>query len=427
MTADQLVEKALAKAQGAQAWIVQSDATNVSYENDRLKSATSAQTTHISARVILNGKLGSSNTTDMDDADGVVERALEAAQFGSTAHFEFPAPAEPAAVKLYDAAVPVVSKETLVDIAGEMLAVVRESNPDILVDARAGKNVTKGEFANAAGVEFTTESSAFSVGVSGQWIRGTDILMAGEHFGWKKREIDHVKVAGKAVRWFELAEKGASVRSGDMPVVLTPEGVCIILLSLRMALNGKNVVLGSSPLKGKLGETIADERFCLSDDPLVDYGPASAQYDGEGVCHRRTPLVADGVLANFLYDLDSAGRAGTKTTGNGPGCGPTNLVVSPGETPYDQMIGSVNEGLLVHSVLGLGQGNPMNGDFSVNVQLGYKIESGKIAGRVKNVMLAGNVYDAIKNIDSIGDKSEWVWGSTLAPPVKIGKLSVVAK
>jgi len=91
------------------------------------------------------------------------------------------------------------------------------------------------------------------------------------------------------------------------------------------------------------------------------------------------------------------------------------------------MIGSVNEGLLVHSVLGLGQGNPMNGDFSVNVQLGYKIESGKIAGRVKNVMLAGNVYDAIKNIDSIGDKSEWVWGSTLAPPVKIGKLSVVAK
>jgi len=85
------------------------------------------------------------------------------------------------------------------------------------------------------------------------------------------------------------------------------------------------------------------------------------------------------------------------------------------------------EGLIVHDVLGLGQGNPMSGEFSVNLHLGYKIENGEIVGRVKDVMLAGNTYDALKNIAAIGDTAEWAGGSLLTPPIQIGKLSVVAK
>ena len=50
----------------------------------------------------------------------------------------------------------------------------------------------------------------------------------------------------------------------------------------------------------------------------------------------------------------------------------------------------------MHEYLGLGQGNPINGEFSVNLFLGYKIENGKLVGRVKDVMLAGNAFDALK-------------------------------
>ena len=77
--------------------------------------------------------------------------------------------------------------------------------------------------------------------------------------------------------------------------------------------------------------------------------------------------------------------------------------------------------------MGLGQGNPISGEFSVNVQLGYKIENGEIVGRVKNVMLAGNTYDAPRDIVAIGDNAQWVRGSLLTPPVQIGKLSVAAR
>jgi PmbA protein len=201
----------------------------------------------------------------------------------------------------------------------------------------------------------------------------------------------------------------------------------VLLFALRLGFNGKNVFLGASPLAGRLGEKIADEIFSITDNPLIDYAGGSGKYDDEGVPHQVTPLISDGVVKNFLYDLDTAGRAGAKSTGNGIGCNPTNLVVKEGDMSYEEMVKNTKEGLLVHDFMGLGQGNPISGEFSINVQLGYKIEHGEVVGRVKDVMLTGNTYDALRNIEAIGDEAEWARASLLTPPVKIGKLSVVAK
>ena len=92
MIARELVQRAVRKAQGAQATVSRSESTDVSFENDKLKSTQSSQRTQINVKVILDGKIGTSYTTDVSDIEGVVSRALEAAEFGSTAHFEFPAP-----------------------------------------------------------------------------------------------------------------------------------------------------------------------------------------------------------------------------------------------------------------------------------------------------------------------------------------------
>jgi PmbA protein len=427
MIVKRLIEKAMRKAQGAQATLGQSESTNVSFEDDKLKSAGAAQSTGMSVKVIVDGKIGLSHTTDIDDVDGVVARALEAAALGSPAHFEFPGPQEGPDVEVYDDAVLPVTKEEMVRIGAEMMSLVKGYRSDILVSAGAGKSVSKRQFANSAGIEYTTQTTSFGVGVHGQWIRGTDILMAGHSFGWKKREIDHAAIAWKAIELLRMAEKIAPIKSGTMPVIFTPEGVNVLLLALRLGLNGKNVFLGSSPLAGKLGQKIADETISITDNPLLDYAKSSGKYDGEGVPHQVTPLIEKGVVKNFLYDLDTAGRAGAKTTGNGVGCNPTNLVIKEGNTPYEEMMKNTKEGLLVHNVLGLGQGNPVSGEFSVNVQLGYKIENGEIVGRVKDVMLAGNTYEALKNIAAVGDKAEWAGGSLLTPPVQIAGLSVVAR
>ncbi|MBW1676023.1 MAG: TldD/PmbA family protein [Deltaproteobacteria bacterium] len=427
MTVNQLIEKAMVKAQGAQASLGKSESTGVSFENDKLKAVKSSQGTGMSVKVIVDGKIGTSHTTDRDDVDGVVERALEAAEFGSPAHFDFPGPQRGTEVRVCDDEVHPVTKEEMVSIGEEMISLVKDYNPDILLGAGAIKGVATSQFANSAGTVYSTETTNFAVWVDGQLVRGTDLLWAGHGFGWKKREIDHVEIAQKAIALFKMAENIAPVTSGDMPVIFTPEGVKVLLLALTLGVDGKNVVLGSSPLAGKLGKKIAHDSFTITDNPLIDYAGNSGMYDGEGVAHQVTPLVEDGILKNFLYDLDTAGRAGAKTTGNGVGCSPTNLVIKEGDTAYEDMVKHTREGLIVHDVLGLGQGNPMSGEFSVNLHLGYKIENGEIVGRVKDVMLAGNTYDALKNIAAIGDTAEWAGGSLLTPPIQIGKLSVVAK
>ena len=67
------------------------------------------------------------------------------------------------------------------------------------------------------------------------------------------------------------------------------------------------------------------------------------------------------------------------------------------------MVKSIDTGILVHYVMGLGQGNALAGEFSVNLELAFKIERGEIVGRVKDCMLAGNVYDALQDIAAVGN------------------------
>ena len=75
------MEKAAKRAQGAQATLTQSEATDVSFENDTLKSTQSSQRTEIDVRVIVDGRVGAATTTDTGDLDGVVARALESAAY----------------------------------------------------------------------------------------------------------------------------------------------------------------------------------------------------------------------------------------------------------------------------------------------------------------------------------------------------------
>ena len=426
MSLQELVERAMGRAEGVQATSTEFESSTVSFESDRLKSVRSAQSTAVTVRVVVDGKLGVSRSNDPDDREGVVDRALEAAEFGSPVHFSFPGPEPLPAVKVHDEAVPTVTPAEMVTLGEEMIARVKEYSPDILLGAGVGRSVGRHRLANSAGTNLSEESTSFSLGLHGQRVRGTDILWVGHGLSAKKRALDETAVTGRTIELFRMAEKIVPIGTGDMPVIFSPAGMGVLLLALRLGVNGKNVVLGSSPLAGKIGEKIADERLTIVDDPLVDFADGSSAYDGEGVPHRVTPLIEGGVMRNFLYDLDTAGRAETVSTGNGIGCGPTNIVVSEGETSYDEMIRSTKEGLIIHDVIGLGQGNPLSGEFSVNVNLGYKIENGEIVGRVKNVMLAGNTYEAIRKIDVIGDRAEWAGGRLLTPPVKISSLSVVA-
>ena len=91
------------------------------------------------------------------------------------------------------------------------------------------------------------------------------------------------------------------------------------------------------------------------------------------------------------------------------------------------MVGDIKEGLVVEMLMGAEQGNILGGDFSGNVLLGYKVESGKIVGRVKDTMVSGNVFPLLKNMAAIGSETRWVGSLVETPPLYFPSLSVATK
>jgi PmbA protein len=139
-------------------------------------------------------------------------------------------------------------------------------------------------------------------------------------------------------------------------------------------------------------------------------------------------------VAGFLYDLQTAALAGKKSTGNGsrsrgglPTPAPSAFTIAPGDTTFEEMVRDIKEGLVIEELMGASQGNILGGDFSGNVLLGYKVENGEIAGRVKDTMVSGNIYQVLKDIAAIGSESRWVGGFLQTPPLYCPALSVASK
>ncbi len=221
----------------------------------------------------------------------------------------------------------------------------------------------------------------------------------------------------------------------SLPVVFTPDGVAsALILPLMAAFNGRTVLEGASPIGDKTGQQVFDRKLCLWDDPTVAYRPSSRPCDDEGVSSWRTPLIEEGAVAGFLYDLQTAALANTRSTGNGsrrhgglPAPSPSAFIIAPGGTKFDEMVRDMKEGLVIEHLMGAEQGNILSGDFSGNVLLGYKVENGKIVGRVKNTMVSGNVYRILKQITAIGSETKWVGSFLQTPYIYCSDVAVASK
>jgi PmbA protein len=193
------------------------------------------------------------------------------------------------------------------------------------------------------------------------------------------------------------------------------------------------VLEGASPLGDKLGKQVFDNKLSLVDDATLAYRPTSRPCDDEGVASRRIPLINEGRVSSFLYDLKTAAKVGTVSTGSGgrggglPSPSYSALIFNPGDTAFEDMVADIKEGLIVEYLMGAGQSNVLGGDFSGNVLLGYKIEDGKIVGRVKDTMVSGNIYKVLKEVVAIGSDNRWVGDTMNTPSIYCPVLAVASK
>lgn len=429
-----LLSKVAKQADAAELFWITKQSTPVHFEANKLKEIQSRETSGIALRVIKDGKIGFASTTNLDDLHVLIDNALSISHFGPIAKLEFPSNMSYKSLEVFDPQIRQLSSEDLASYGRRLIDGALNYWPDVSWDATISKTQVTIGVMNTNGCNAEYAKSIFGMSLNGELIRGTDMLFVWDGYSSCKIEdlIDDVVLS--VSEQLDLATNTVPSPVGSLPVLFTPEAVASVLLSPILAgLNGKSISQGSSPLANKLGEQIIDSRFSLTDDPFIGMAPGSRIFDDEGVASKKVPLLVKGVVANFIYDLQTAAHANVETTasaerslGTPPSPGSAMLVVSEGDSSKDEIIKSIDNGLLVHGLLGAGQGNMLGGDFKANILLGYKIEGGKIVGRVKDTMISGNAYTALNNLIEISNKAEWVGGSLLTPFICCDGISVAS-
>jgi PmbA protein len=423
-------------AEEAEVFSVSSRATPIQFEANELKQVQTKESSSTALRIFREGRIGFATASGGGDWETLVDMAVETSQFGSAADFQFPSSRDYSEVRIFDSKVEEISMEKMVEIGKELIARIRGHTPDILCDVQVTKGVSSISLINSQSGEGRYDKSFFGISLEGILVRDTDMLFVGDSESSCRPDFIGIDGLADRVIWqLEMAKKKAAVSTKLLPVVFTPIGVASALLSpLVLAFNGKSVLEGASPLKDKLGEQVFDKKLSLWDDATIAYGVGSYPFDDEGVSGRRLPLVTNGVVTNFFYDLQTAALAGTKSTGSGQRAGGgfprpniSSLILSGGDVSFQAMVEDMKEGLIVEQVMGAEQGNILGGDFGGNVLLGYKVENGEIVGRVKDTMIAGNVYQVLKELLGIGQEARWVGGILQTPPLYCSGISVATK
>src|SRR5665811_1719747 len=157
-----------------------SEETPVQFEANRLKNVQSKQSTSVALRIIKNGRVGYATDTGLTDGQALVDAAVETAQFGAEAKFDFPGPASYPNFELFDPTVEKVPLAEMVRLGKEMITAIRKDTPDLQCEAGVSKATSELRIINSNGGQASYRQSYFSLGVEGQLIRDTDVLFVGE-------------------------------------------------------------------------------------------------------------------------------------------------------------------------------------------------------------------------------------------------------
>ncbi|PSB28557.1 TldD/PmbA family protein [Stenomitos frigidus] len=107
------------------------------------------------------------------------------------------------------------------------------------------------------------------------------------------------------------------ILTGKYRVVFSPEAFLSLLGAFSNLFNAQSILDNQSLSKpDSLGTSIASPLLSVSDDALHKDNIAIATFDGEGTPTRRLPLIADGILVNFLHSAGTAKRFNTEPTGH---------------------------------------------------------------------------------------------------------------
>lgn len=223
---------------------------------------------------------------------------------------------------------------------------------------------------------------------------------------------------------------GSPVPSGHYDVIFDEEVQASLFGVFTLMFSGKSAKDGVNPMREKLGDSIADSRLNVTDQPLITEGFGYQLFDAEGTATQSTPLIVNGTLNTLIHNSATASFFDMQTTGHaarGPkstmGVRLHQLEIAAGRDSQTDLFSG--KYLMLTDLTGMHSGaNAISGDFSFGAS-GFLYEDGQLRQPVRGVTVAANFYDMLNKIALIGDKQFWNWEkSALMPHLRFTDLAI---
>ncbi len=444
MSNDRLLDRCqealdLARKHGADQAEVFGEATRTitsTVEKDDLQISKSTQETRIGLRAFIGSQVGFASTNDLMQLEKAAADAVTLAKASpGDPHNVLPEPADSPSVEgLHDPAADAFSTADAVQQAIRMLEAAKSVDPRVIVGEGEFEAETRRRvLVNSRGIEAEELGSLFTYGVLTTARDGDAVSNMAFRFD-ATRNVGDIDVEPPARQSSRDALGSLGAKPGESfkgQVLLDPYAIISLFAPLQFQLNARNVLRGMSRWKEALGESVATSEFTLVDDGLLAGGVATASFDREGTPHRRLPLIEGGVLRSFMHDAYTAHAMNATNTGHAagsagrpPAIGPTNFTILPGEVAKQDLISEIKRGLLVTRFSG--NADPVSGDFSGVAKAAHLIVDGKIDRAVSGTMIAGNVFEALKNLSGISRETERLFNYTF-PSLRLEDVSITAE
>ncbi|MDH5364574.1 MAG: TldD/PmbA family protein [Dehalococcoidia bacterium] len=431
---DQFVEALKGhKADYIEAHFEESEATHIVYRGERLEEVNRTGNSGGNVRALVKGGWGFVSFNSLERLRDKVSLAVEEAKLAGKEGFSLPSmePVVNVATQFHphssinsgqalsplpsrerrnSATVPLAAKKELLDEYNDIIL----SSPKIQstrIDYRDFRR--KVIFASSEGSYIEQSKPDLTLRLTAIARENNEVQQAGLSLG-SKGDFSVIEGLHHQVR--ELARRAVAllsaphVKGGEYTVILDPVLAGVFVHEAFGHLSESDFLYQNEQLRNImiLGRRFGGRQLNIVDDATIPDLRGSYKYDDEGMPASRTYLIHEGVLVGRLHSRETAAKMGESPTGNArainyhfpPIVRMTNTFIEPGNSSFEGMLGDIKEGVYVKDWYG---GTSSLEMFTFSAGEAYMIRQGKLAELLCPVVLSGNVFVTLGNIDAIGN------------------------
>ena len=365
---------------------------NVNFDGNQFERMDGTDRVNYTARVLQDGKISIANGSKPNSADALIKKAAEMVRYGSPHEVPFVGKTDITPLALTDPRT--LSPKEMIERMGDFVEELRKLDARLVVSAGLSQTETETEMKTDSGFDAGFAKTVWRCGFSLELMQEDDQISIWDGESNIGPDFDFDKFRDMLAQKLEHAKTVTDFTPGAYPVIFVPDEAGYLVRPIVACLDGNAIYRKVSPWADKLGEKLLDSRLTLTDEGAINAYPCTP-FDKEGTPTRSTTLVEEGVIKDILTNRKVAQLLNRESSGNASpyGIGPHYLHLNPGTKSLNALIADIDYGMIVESSMGAWSGNPYGGIVSGTISLGFKIEKGKIAGRVKNCMYTVNAFE----------------------------------